>query len=265
MDYVHRALAYINSHRIITGFVVVVLALLFLYAIGFRIGPGVAVTRVGTLELQNLPASTTVYIDQTTSATITKTTTKKFDLLPGSHQVIVSTAGDYPWNDLVAVKSGQTSIDNPILIPEHADVTVLGTSTQATALARIALTKLPTQTNPLHLANGCADVYVSNNQVLADAAQSSRCTVPSYLCLGGTCAPTVIFSPTATIQAVFQFPGRQDAIVVAINNTLYALALDPRNPRFFAPILGATQPSFGTLTDGTIVIKNGSMLYSVKL
>ena len=61
------------------------------------------------------------------------------------------------------------------------------------------------------------------------------------------------------------YPGRQDALLVGLNNVLYAIELDPRSPQFFAPVLTATNPVFGLLSDGTLVVKNDSAVFTIKL
>jgi hypothetical protein len=248
--------------------VVLVLIIIFAvgaYLFGYRVGPALSIEHVGTLSLTNLPTGTTVYVDQVINGTITATSTKNIELVGGNHTVIVSETGDYPWNDLVSITSGKTTTLNPIFIPEQPDATPLQGSAATSAVARIASTTLPTQSSPLVLANGCAHVYVSNNQVIADPATAPGCTPPPYLCVNGKCASTIIFAPVNTLSAVIAFPGRQDALLVGLNNVLYAIALDPRSPQFFAPVLTATNPVFGTLSNGTLVVRNGTAVFSVKL
>jgi len=260
-----RVTPLIRKYWILIVIVLVLLLGLIAYLLGYRLGPGVHISRVGVLSLEQLPPGATVYADQTVLGTAPATTTMSFDLAPGTHSIIVSVNGDYPWNDLVSVGSGQTFSIRPILIPEHPNVTVLTGADRTTALTSTASTTLPSEANPLRLAHGCAVVYVSNNQVLAEATSSPGCTPPPYLCANGHCAPTIIFPAKPALQAVFKYTGREDALVVGFNNTLYALALDPRSPQYFAPILGATHPVFGVLPNGTIVINNDGMVYRVNL
>lgn len=245
---------------VVAFFVVLVVAYLF----GYRIGYGVTLERVGTLNLPNLPAGTTVYVDQVSRGTESATSSMSVSLVSGEHNVMVSTPGDYPWNDLVSIESGSKTVASPILVPMQPDVTKLSGSAAQEATARIASTTLPTETSPLTLANGCEHVYVSNNQVLADAVSVPGCVPPTYLSATSSEA-TIIFSPASSLLAVLPYPNRQDALLIGMNNVLYAVTLDPRSPRFFAPVLGGTAPQFGTLSDGTLVVKNGDVVLSVKL
>ena len=248
--------------------IVFVLILAIPYLLGYRLGPGLKIEQDGTLVIAGLPKGASVYVDESLRGVTSKPGSMKDTVAEGSHSIIVSVTGDYPWSTIALVTSGKTSTVNPILVGMTPDATPLSGADKAAAISAIASSSLPSITHPLVLANNCAIVYVSNNQVIASAATSTPgcSTPPPYLCdTDGSCAPTIIFSPIATLSAVEKYPGRQDAILVEFNNTLYALALDPRSPQFFAPVLTGTAPIIGALPDGTIVVRNGTAVYSVKL
>ncbi len=246
--------------------VVFVLLLAIPYALGFRLGPGVKLEQLGTVLITELPKNASVYVDQSLFRVTAKPDDLKVNLLPGSHTIIVSVPGDYPWNTLVSVSSHKATTINPVIVGMTPIATTLTGTDRAAALSAIASTSLPTLSHPIYLAGGCAIVYVANNQILADATTTPGCTPPAYLCdSSGTCSPTIIYSPIAPLVAVTRYPFRQDALVVEIGNVLFALALDPRSPQFFAPILTATAPILGTLPDGSIVIHNGNSVFKITL
>ena len=256
---------YAKKYLLLIIAIVFVLILAIPYAFGYRLGPGAKLERVGTLTITGLPAGASVFIDQTLDTETSNPGNLKEELVGGSHSVIVSVSGDYPWSTLVPITSGKSATVNPIFVGMKPIVTPLSGTDKTAALAAIASTTLPSITTPLKLENGCVNVYVTNNQVIADAAATPGCTPPPYLCVGGSCAPTIIFSPVATLSLVARYPFRQDALVVEFDNTLYALALDPRTPQFFAPILTGTEPVMGVLPDGTVVVHNGDAVYRVAL
>ncbi|MBA3789005.1 hypothetical protein H0X32_01250 [Patescibacteria group bacterium] len=259
-----RVLPLLRKYLFLIVLIVVILGVTAAYLEGYRVGPGIRLSRVGTLTL-NLPAGATVYADQILRNSTTKAGAIDIELISGSHSIIVSIPGDYPWSDLVAVTSGKNIQLSPILVPNKPDATVLTDSARTDALNAIASTTIPSKTNPLRLEGGCAAVYVSNNQIITDAVTASGCTPPVYLCIDGSCASTIIYSPTIKLSAVLPYPGRQDALLVGLGNTLYAIALDPRSPQFFAPVLGATNPIFGVLSNGTLVVHNDASVFSIKL
>jgi hypothetical protein len=255
----------IRKHLLLSILVLIIVIIAGGYLLGYRFGPGISISRVGTIAITELPKGTSIYIDQVLRTTTTATSTKSLEAVSGDHTIIISVPGDYPWNDLVSITSGKTTTVSPILITMQPNATALTGDARTAAIARVASTTLPTLASPLTLANGCAHIYMSDNQILADAVSAPGCTPPPYLCPNGKCASTVIFTPVVTPEAVLAYPGRQDALLIALNNVLYAVALDPRSPRFFAPVLTATNPAFGTLSDGTLIVKNGESVFSIKL
>ena len=257
---------YITKHLFLTVVLILVLLIAVPYLLGFRIGPGLKLERVGTLDLVNVPAQASIIIDQNFTRTTKKPGDATYELMNGSHSVIVSVPGDYPWSALTPISSHNTFKVTPLLISEHPNITPLSGTEKDTATNVIASSTLPSRTSPLLLANGCANVYVANNQIIAEAKNAPGCTPPPYLCDTVTsCSPTVVFSPISPLRGVARFPGRQDALVVEFNDVIYAIDLDPRAPQFFAPILGATNPNMGTLPDGTIVVQNDTAVFRINL
>jgi hypothetical protein len=266
---VNPVLANLRKFQYLIIAIVIIFALAFAYELGYRIGPGLTLARVGTISLTNLPKGASIYTDQTLRGVTANAGTQNEDLVAGSHTVIVSETGDYPWSALVSINSGKTTTADPIFVPMQPNVTPIASTSTAykSDVAAIASTTLPTELQPLVLENGCVTVYVSANQVVASAATTTPgcATPPAFLCTAGSCSPTIVFAPVHPLTGVFAFPGRQDALVVEFDNTLYALSLDPRSPQFFAPILTGTNPIAGTLSDGTIVVNNNGAVYKVNL
>ncbi len=257
---------YLKKFSLLIIALILVAILASAYELGYRVGPGVTLSRVGTLTLLNLSKGASVYTDTALRGTAEKAGNMTFDLVAGNHVVIVANPSDFPWSAIVDISSGENQTVDPILVSTSTKVQLLSGSAETTALATIASTTLPTFSHPLKLENGCALVYVENNQVLASATSARGCTTPSYLCLVGKCAPTIIFAPTNSLTAVLQYPGRQDALLVGLGNSLYVIALDPRSPQFFAPIVGAVAPpTFGQLPNGTIVAHEQKSVFSLSL
>jgi hypothetical protein len=261
----HPIPMYVHKHKLLLAFIFVFIVLIAGYSAGYRFGPGVSLNRIGTLTLTNLPAGAPIYIDNVLIRTTTATSSPKIELGRGSHSVIVGVPNDYPWNTLTTITSGKNTVVNPILIPERPNAIALTGNEKSIAIAAIASTTLPIIGKPLHLAGGCADVYVSNNQIIADPVTSTGCTPPPYLCTNNSCGSTIIMSPNTPLGGVFAYPGRQDALILKLGLVIYAISLDPRNPQYFAPILTGTNPVPGTLSDGTLVVNNNGAVYKVKL
>ncbi len=259
---------YVKRYLFLILAVVFIVILAAAYGFGYRVGPGITLARVGTITLTNLPKGTSIIADQTLREVTSSAGNATEDLVAGNHTIIVGAPDYYPWSNVVSISSGKATTRNPILVHMKPDATPFASTSAeyATAFSVIASSTLPTVTNPLKLMNGCVLVYVADNRIIANAAPTTPgCTPPPYLCTNGTCDPTIVFAPIRPLNRVLAFPGHQDALVVEFDKTLYALALDPRSPQFFAPILTGTDPIAASLPDGTIVVRNGNVIYKLKL
>jgi hypothetical protein len=255
----------VQKYALLLIAVAIVVVLGVIYGLGFRVGPK-SIERVGSVTLTNLPAGTNVYIDNQLKKTTKAATDAKFELIPGNHTVIIGALNDYPWSTVVSVISTKNINVKPLLVPMHLSIKPLSGDEKTNALKAIAASVVPTPAKPMQVEGSCANVYVSNGQLVADVATSTPgCTAPPFLCSDGNCGPTVVFAPVTKIDAVFAYPHRDDALVVAVGGTLYALSLDPTNQQFFAPLIKASQPHFGQFPDGTIIVQAGPSVATVSL
>ncbi len=254
---------FLSKHIILILLAIVVALVGATYALGYRIEPG-GIARVGTLTLTGLPVGTTIYTEETYRMTVKKAGDVSLELGPGNHSVVVNAPNDYPWSTIARITSNQEMHVTPLLVHMNLKVAQLDGADKTLAIRAIATSTLPTPQAPLSTMNGCVNVYVSNNQVIATAATSTPgCTPPPYLCAGGTCAETIIYAPVAHLTNVFLYPGRQDALAVAFGGTLYALAIDPSTPQFFAPLVRGATAHYGQLSDGSIVVQDGTTVAKI--
>jgi hypothetical protein len=265
MAIMQKLLFYVRKYLILLIIVFIVIVLAIFYEAGFRVGPDLTLNRVGYLSVSGLPSGATIYDDTSLLGTSTKTGTQHYELIAGTYSLIVSVPGDYPWSTTVAISSAKTSSISPILVSETLAGKALTGTAATQALAAIASTTLPTTAKPLAISGACATVYVENNQLIENPVETASCTPPPYLCIQGSCAPTIVYSPLAPIDAVLPFPGRNDSVVILLDHSLYAIALNPESPQFFAPIGHGEKPSAGVLPDGTIVVSDTGNVSQISL
>lgn len=234
------------------------------YALGYRPGPGFTIVRAGELVLTGMPKGATVYADETRRA-VAKNDTVRIALEPGSHSIIVDAKGDYPWSDVVSIEARTSTNVSPIFVSQHPERTPVANDSQKTAETLLSSYVLPDAQQPLVMEHGCAQVYVLDNRIVATPQTVAGCTPPPYLCVGGTCATTVVFAPTAPLRSVLPYPGRQDALIVSYGNTLAVLEMNPLKPQFFAPLLLGVQPA-ATLYDAThILVRDARQTFTITL
>lgn len=242
------------------------------YFAGYRLD-GAGIAKVGTLTLTGLPEKTAIYIDAARRVRAAGGEAV-IPLTPGTHSVIVDSAGNDPWNEIVSITSAADTRIAPLLVSASiAKTSIVGADAQkAMALARA--TTLPTKAKPLTLVNGCALIYASGGRVIAEATTSPSCAaVPPYLSCApassenpsGTCAPTLIFTPSAALSAVIPFPGREDALIVWAGKLVYVVEIDPREPQFFAPIFRGAVTGIAPWSASSIAVTDGTQVVELPL
>lgn len=233
------------------------------FALGYRVGPGLSIVKAGTLVLTDLPASTSIYVDTKLRATVREGGEYRTRLVPGVHTIIVDSEGHTPWQDAVVITSDEVATKAPVMLLTRPDGTVLRAEERAAAIRTIDQQRLPTVTAPLTA--GCTDIYVAQNRIMGRAV--AGCEAPAdYLCEAGDCsAPTVLFAPVETITSLIAFPGRTDTLLFTIGDFVYALDIDPRDPRFFAPFIRTSMPKVGQGAAGELLLKDEDNAYSFTL
>lgn len=243
---------------------VLIIALLgALYAFGFRIGPGLTFSRVGTLVLTNLPQGALVFVNEALHKTA-KEPEMRITLLPGTHSILVGTDIHHPWNELVSVPAGEEVNVRPIFVAKSAAETMLHEADADRGNLLIDELSLPTKDAPLRLYSGCGLVYAERNRIIAQATTTSSCAPPAFLCDEGNCdAPTLVLTPPSELRAIIPFPGRDDAVIYVAGKDVNALEVDPRYPQFFAPILKEGRPEIAPWSESAIVVRELGAVFTV--
>jgi hypothetical protein len=262
--FILSAQTYIKRHILVILVVLFVALLAMGYLLGYRPGPSFTFVRAGTLVLSNVPTGASVYADETKRA-VGHGGDVRIALVPGTHSIIVDAKGNNPWSDAILVDAAKETIVHPILIPLVVQRQNIPVDDRSRASAALAAYVLPDAKHPLALEGGCATVYVEDNRLVADATTTAPgcSTPPSYLCVGGTCATTVLFAPRTELRSVLPFPGRQDAVIVAYGNTLAVLELNPLSPQYFAPLLVGVLPTAAVWTPQSIVVHDDGQTFSI--
>lgn len=259
-----RARAFVLRYKLLLAIALIFIVMVIGYVMGYRPGPGFTLVREGTVVLTNVPVGAVVYADESKRA-VGKGTDVRVALVPGNHLLIVDSAGNNPWSDLIDVPSRVDTKVTPVLVPLKVTRVAVAEADLAKANAALAASVLPTAQAPLLLDGGCAGVVVSQNRIVASVASTTGCTPPPYLCVGGTCATTVIFAPVAPLRSVLAYPGREDTLIVAYGDTIAVIELNPLRPQFFAPLLRGTAPKAALWDEAHILVRDGTRTFTVGL
>lgn len=253
-----RVRTIIRRYGIVLFVTFIVIGGLIAFMAGWRMTPSGPVL-VGSLVVTDLPDKTFVYVDEA-SRIAAADGVAHLDLVPGHHSIIVASEGMQPWNEIVTLESGVELRVRPILVNDTPTKKILEGTERSEAASLMLRLPLPTKEEPLKLEGSCVYVYVNGRNIVADAAPD--CYVP-YLCDSGSCETTIVATATDDLHAVMALPGYDNALAIAAGNLLYALEIDPRTPRFYAPLFRGTALRAAPWSVGTLVASDGQKAYVI--
>jgi hypothetical protein len=243
---------------------VTILLLIGAFLLGYRVGPGLSIVQIGTVTLTELPAGTTIYVNEVLAET-PRESEAVLKLIPGTHSVLLGWDEYYPWTELVEVPSGGQISLKPILIKKSAEEETLHDADRVEAERAIDELPLPTKEAPLVRYAGCVGIYVENGDLIASPLDPSCAPVP-FLCFEGECGPTFVLpGGNEAVRAVIPFPGREDALIIALGQSIYAVEVDSRAPQFVAPILREHLPEIAPWNETSFVVRDRNAVFSVIL
>ncbi len=236
------------------------------YVNGYRIGPNITLIKTHTLTITDIPVGAYVFADYAPRGK-SSGNTFSIPLVPGTHMILVTAKNYSPWTSLVTVPDDTDTKVQALTVPKDVSGDLLSGDSARKAREIIAKEKLPSLTQPLILDEGCVLISVNteNNDIIATPTTTPECAPPKYFCINGTCATTVIYSPKIAPVSVIAYPKRQDALIMLIGKNLYAISLDPRNPRTLSLILHGIAPHVATLPNGDVVVSDQSSVYTLNL
>ncbi len=235
------------------------------YINGYRFGPYGLPVKAGLLVVADVPSQTTVYLDNIRRHYVEATSTSMY-VTGTTHSVIVDAPGYQPWNELVTIPEGETLTLHPLLVRQQILEKKVEGADIAPVWQAIWKTVLPTKETPLLTSDGCVSIYTLGNRIVAEAVQNDTCVPPPYLCTADAgCAPVIVFEPIETIKDVLVYPNRTDALLVSSGNKVYVLEIDPRDPRFFAPLVRGTDVRVAPWKEHSIVVSDGASLREIEL
>lgn len=235
--------------------------------------------QTGSLTISGLPDAR-VFIDQKRAGTLGASGSyTRQRVLPGTRNVLVSLEGAWPWTKNVLIESGKTTTVEPFLIPSAPNAKVFKESDAGYALAVKAITEatLPTPDNPLASEDGNAEVYVRDN-IIGSVWRGSDAAMPRYYCHDSECGPiTVLTAAEGAVRGVSFFGTRNDVLIVAIKNGIWALDVEPagnqaqnddpskNQTQNFQPLYLGVEPLFAVKDPSTVYIQDGAFFIELTL
>jgi len=270
---------------------------IILYTNGYRLGPNLTLVETGGMYVYAPESGAQVYIDSKAAHKTNIFQRDWFidDLTPRMYTVLIEKDGFWPWYKEVVVEEKKVAEAIAFLIPKDPEielvpstldiVTAGATTTRANAEYRDLLAlfseKVPKQTTQptTTLATSTATstiMYekISSRSRVGIIREDNRLIaywlkrpedLPNFFCRGTLCqSPIVAFSSVVPIRSFDFYPGRDDVLIVALQNGIFAVEIDARKIQNFQPIYKGSAPDFRLSSKG-FIIKDGETIFRVTL
>ena len=172
----------------------------------------------------------------------------------GEHSILVSKSDSWPWMDTVNFQGEkESSAIRPIIISKDPQAKIIEKNSEEYAkIKKSFLSKTGTKINPAIDSTGKILMWKDNNSISIKRAEETE--------------NVAIFLSDYPINSLSFYPNRNDYIIVAAGDTIFALEINTKNPRNFIPIFQGAQPSF-TIQDETdrMFIQDGSEILELTI
>jgi hypothetical protein len=221
------------------------------YFAGYRIG-SFGIGKLGAVTLTIPVPQTSLFIDQSQKIQTEKENeTITVKLTPTVHQVIVSTAGYFPWTKDFKIKSGEQVTLSPLFVAQNTSGSIIGASDPEYWKIKNAIASdiLPSLAHPLYSTDKSSTLWVENNAILVKTQ----------------IATTTVIQPDTEIKNVSFYKDRNDVVVFSTNNTVYAIEVESDGTQNFMPIYKGTSPAFIESDLHSIYIEDNGALMQVAI
>jgi len=277
---------------------IVIIPPIILYTSGYRLGPGFTLVETGGMYIYSPEPGSVIYIDGKKRRETTLFSRDWFlqDVTPGTYTVLIAKDEFWPWIKEVEVTERHVVEAIAFLIPKNPDIEIIektievkvgtATSTRANPIYTETLALFteeeavpqpetaPKQTDTLATttdtltpifipekisSHGRVGLTQEDNRILAYWTKSID-DLPNYFCRETSCvSPVIAFSSVVPIRSFDFYPGRDDVILIAVQDGIFAVEIDGRKIQNFQPIYRGQSPDF-RLTSKGFVVKDGDTL-----
>lgn len=260
--------------------------LVILYATGYRFSGSFGLIRTGGVFVSVPESGAEAYIDglMVKQTGIFQRNIFVQNLKPGSHDIKVVKDGFQSWSKQLQVFPKTVTEAHSFLLPEKAvlveipafaaDEAGLFSATSTTASSSTKLTSStqnPEYRKTLALFATTTSPNIKRKLLVKKIGETlhvswtgSPDSTPYYFCVSEICQKEVIIKPTSRLLSFDFFPGRDDLLIIDLEDGIYLTEIDNRSAQNIQTLLKGKGFDF-RVDDGVIYVKKGKDIYYISL
>lgn len=234
---------------------------------GYRINSNFSIIKPGKIVVLSPLPKTKVLVDgghyavtQKTNEILTQT------ISSGIHVLSLSKDEFYPWQKAIEVKPNETITLKPFLIKKvYPKTEILEADPEYEKIKWDIMYATPKDiTDKKISANENMSVWVEGNDIYAEWLKNKE-VAPYRFCDDMPCEMArVVFQGKDEIRSLDFLPKRDDVLIMATQNGIYALEIDNRGMQNFAPIYEGVSPKFIVNKNNEILVEDNNKILKIE-
>jgi hypothetical protein len=250
---------------------------LLLYTLGYRWNPILGAYKTGGLYISSPVTGSKIFINnkEKKQTNIFQGSLFLQSLRPGKYSALVAKDGYWPWQKTLLIKEQFVTEARAMLVPKEPkgkiilwdNFSPLEFSKYDEILSNLKKIQL-SSTTPRFTSNQKEKLWWNpkDNKVWVEWL-GDRELLPYFFCDDKFCSDEIlIFNSRSPVRNVNFYPKRKDAVIIAVQNGIYALEIDGRGGRNIQPIYKGKEPTFTTYkNESSIYILEEDKLIEIKM
>lgn len=234
---------------------IILVPMVTLYTSGYRIDRNLHFRKTGGLYISSPLSGTKIFIDEKERGETSRLQGGVFlqNLIPGTYSVLVAKDNFWPWAKKLEVKEGLVTEARALLIPiePKGEIILNDISKKEKNLSEKedeTLDKLLSLTSePISITGKNKDsrLFIDDSNNIWIEWLDSNSPLPYYFCNNNECtSPLLILTSKAPVRNIDFYPSRDDILIIAVQNGVFAIEVDGRGGRLLQPIYKGINPIF---------------------
>lgn len=221
----------------------------------------------GTITITSPLDNTVVFFDAVTYKTLSAGESVVIKTEEGTHSVLTARDGYFPWTKEVVVENGKNINLTPFMLSANpSGELITGADPEYDKIASLVRTNsLPIREAPKKSETQNVEIWAVGNAIYASWIGDVK-NAPEYFCTKDPCDPILeVFRGAESIENLDFYKNREDILVFAAGNGVFAIELDPRGTKNFQPIFTGTRPHFYKPGTNSLYVLDGTNLAEIAL
>lgn len=219
----------------------------------------------GVIKLSSSLDETTVFLDGVTYKILNSGETINIKTEEGNHTILTAKDGYFPWTKSVVINNGKDINLFPFMLKTNPSGEIItGEDPEYDKIISLVRTSpLPISESRKKSNDGNIEIWAVGNTIYANWTGDIKKT-PEYFCTKNPCDTILeVFKGAGAIENLDFYKDREDIIIFAAGNGVFAIELDPRGTKNFQPIFTGTHPRFHKPKQSSLYILDGTNLAEV--